>query len=124
MIIDTNKKYEMQDILDFMSDLITNHLSNGYRIDFEQEFYIRNCTGIENEIGETYMVTRNHDESVLTYIKGDFDDLDQDILVVERHFELESIDDETFPKVNETVAAKFKTNYIGMYSLEGFRFNL
>lgn len=124
MIIDTNKKYEMRDILGFMSDLIANRISNGYKIDFEQEFYIRNCTHIEDEIGETYMVTTGETVSILTYLEGDFDDPDKDILIVERHFESEAIDEETFPNVKVTPVAKFKTNYIGMYRLDGVSFNL
>ena len=123
MIIDTNKKYKVQDILNFMSDLVSNRLSNGYKIDFEQSFYIRNCSSIEDKISETYIVATNDIESVLTYMEGDFDAY-EDIFILERLFEPSQIDDVTFQKAKEVKIAKFKSNDDVTYSLEGFRFNL
>lgn len=125
MIIDTSKKYKSNDIMDFMSDIITYRLSDGYKIDFEQEFYIRNCSNIEDEIDGTFMVETNDTESVLTYIKGDFDDPTQNVVfIMERHFEPGTIDDESFSNTEETPVAKFKLYHDGTYRLEGIRFNL
>ena len=125
MIIDTNKKYKPNDILDFMSDIISCHISNGSKIDFEQQFYIRNCTHLEDEIGETYMVTTDDKVSVLTYLNGDFDDPTQNVVfIVDRMFEAGTIDDDTFKNELERKVAKFKLNQDGTYRLEGISFNL
>lgn len=124
MIINTKKEYKASSIMNFMSDLVTSRLSDGYEIDFEQQFFIRNCSGIETVIGETYMVTTNYLESVVTYIVGDFDYCDQDIYIMERHFEPGAIDDITFQEAEETTVAKFTPNKNGIYSLKGIRFNL
>lgn len=125
MIIDTNKGYKPNDIMDFMSDLVTNQLSNGYKIDFEQECYIRNCSHIEDEIGDPFMVTTNDKVSVLTYIKGDFDDPTQNVVfIMDRMFEAGTIDDDTFKNELERKVAKFKLNHDGTYRLEGISFNL
>lgn len=123
MIINTNKTYEMTDILNFMSDLVANRISNGFKIDFEQEFYIRNCSNIENEIGETYMVTTNDVDSFLTYIEGDFNEY-EDIIIWERLFEPGSIDDESFEMSKPEPVARFRANEDEEYHLEGIRFNL
>lgn len=125
MIIDTNKNYKPSEIWDFMSDLIACRLSDGYKIDFEQEFVIRNCYAIDREIGESYVVVTNNLESVLTYIVGDLDDPTQNVaFIAERHFNPKDIDDDTFSSSEEVQVAKFKLNQDGTYRLEGIRFNL
>lgn len=125
MIIDTNKSYTQNDILDFMSDIVSCHISNGSKIDFEQQFYIRNCTSIEDEIDETYMVTTDGKISVLTYIKGDFDDPTQNVVfIMDRMFEAGTIDDDTFKNELEKKVAKFKLDNDGTYHLEGLSFSL
>lgn len=125
MIIDTNKKYKLDDILDFMSDIVSCHISNGSKIDFEQQLYIRSCTSIEDEIGETYMVTTDGKVSVLTYLKGDFDHPTQNVgFIVERMFEAGAIDDDTFNNELEKKVAKFKLNDDGTYRLEGLSLNI
>ena len=124
MIIDTNKQYKMRDIIDFMSDVVSCRIQNGAKIDFEQQFYIRNCSNIEDEIGETYMVTTDVTVSVLTYIKGDFDDPTGNIYILDRMFEAGAVDDETFKNEIELKVAEFKSNQDGTYSLKTFRFNL
>ena len=125
MIIDTNKKYKPNDILDFMSDIVSCYISNGSKIDFEQQFYIRSCTNIEDEIDETYMVTTDGKVSVLTYLKGDFDDHTQNVVfIMDRMFEAGTIDDDTFKNELERKVAKFKLNHDGTYRLEGISFNL
>lgn len=124
MIIDTDKQYEMRDVIDFMSDIVSCRIQNGAKIDFEQQFYIRNCSNIEDEIGETYMVTTDVTVSVLTYIKGDFDDPTGNIYILDRMFEAGAIDDETFKNEIELKVAEFKSNHDGTYSLKGIRFNL
>lgn len=125
MIIDTNKQYKLNDILDFMSDIVSCHISNGSKIDFEQQCYIRSCTHIEDEIGETYMVTTDGKVSVLTYIKGDPDYPTQNVVsIVDRMFEAGAIDDETFKNELELEVAKFKLNDDGTFRLEGIRHNI
>lgn len=124
MIIDTNKKYRMQDIVDFMSDIVASRLSNGYKIDFEQQFYIRNCTYLEDEIGETYMVTTGETVSILTYLEGDFNDYTQDIFISDRMFEAGTIGDDTFKNELGKKVAEFKSNQDGTYSLKKLRFNI
>ncbi len=125
MIIDTNKKYKLNDILDFMSDIVSCHISNGSKIDFEQQLYIRSCTSIEDEIGETYMVTTDSKVSVLTYLKGDFDYPTQNVgFIVERMFEAGAINDDTFKNELERKVAKFKLNDDGTYHLEGLNLNI
>lgn len=125
MIIDTNKQYKPDDIPDFMSDIISYHISKGSKIDFEQQCYIRSCTHIEDEIGETYMVTTDGKSSVLTYIKGDFDYPTQNVVsIVDRMFEAWAIDDETFKNEFEREVAKFKLNDDGTWRLEGLNLNI
>lgn len=125
MIIDTNKQYKPNDIPDFMSDIISYHVSKGSKIDFEQQCYIRNCTHIEDEIGETYMATTDGKVSVLTYIKGDFDYPTVNVVsIVERMFEAGTIDDETFKNELESEVVKFKLNDDGTYHLEGLNLNI
>ena len=125
MIIDTNKKYKLDDILDFMSDIVSCRIQNGAKIDFDQQLYIRDCSNIENEIGETYMVTTDDKVSVLTYLKGDFDDPTQNVvLIMDRMFEAGTIDDETFKNELEKKVAKFKLDHDGTYHLEVIWFTL
>lgn len=126
MIIDTNKKYKSaSSIMDFMSDLVTTRLQDGYKIDFGQQLSIRECClNVETMIGEVYMVTTNGLESVVTYMVGDFGYFDQDVYIMERHFEPDTIDDETCQKAEEKVVAKFTSNHDGTYSLKELRFNL
>ena len=125
MIIDTNKKYELYDILEFMSDIVSYHISNGSKIDFEQQFYIRSCTHIEDEIGETYMVTTDGKVSVLTYLKGDFDYPTVNVAsIVCRMFEAGTIDDDTFKNELELEVAKFKLNDDRTWRLEGLNLNI
>lgn len=52
MIIDTNKQYKLNDILDFMSDIISCHISNGSKIDFEQQWYIYTTKYIQCILGD------------------------------------------------------------------------
>lgn len=122
--INTEKQYKPKDILGLMSDLITNRLSEGYWIDFEQQLYIRDCSHIEDVVGESYMVQTSYIESVVTYIVGDFDNCNQYVYIMERHFEPSAIDDETFNEVEEVPVAKFKPDQYGTYTLKGIRFNL
>ena len=125
MIIDTNKKYKSNDILDFMSDIISYRIQNGSKIDFEQQLYIRDCTHLEDEIGETYMVTTDGKVSVLTYIKGYFEDSTQnDVFIVDRMFEAGRLADETFKNELERKVAKFKLNHDWTYRLEGLSLNI
>lgn len=122
MIISTKKEYKTSNILGLMSDLVASRLSDGYKIDFEQQLYIRDCSHIEDVIGETYTVQTNHLESVLTYIVCDF--ADQDICIMECHFEPEAIDDVSFLGAEKMVVACFKPNFDGTYSLKGIRLGL
>lgn len=124
MIIKTNRKYNATNIMNLMSDLVATRLQDCYKIDFEQQLYIRDCSSIEKVINETYIVQTNYLESVVTYIVGDFDDPDGNILIMERHFEPGAIDDVTFPESKAVTVAKFQPNMDGTYSLKGFRFNL
>lgn len=126
MIIDINKKYkDVSSVMDFMSDLVTSRLSDGYKIDFGQQIFIRECClNVETMIGEVYMVTTNDFESVVTYMVGDFGYFDQDVYIMERHFEQGAIEDEECKKAEEKIVAKFTSNHDGTYSLKEFRFNL
>lgn len=125
MIIDTDKKYKLDDIMDLMSGIVSCRISNGSKIDFKRQFYIRSCTSLEDEIGKTYMVTIEGNVSVLTYIKGDFDDPTQNaVFIMDCMFEPGVIDDDTLKNGLKRRVAKFKLDNDGTYRLEGLSFNI